>query len=369
MREFLFQIDDQSYPIWLGKQCRNEIVSGLRDFNASSYHVVTDQKVDRLHASALCEQLSMHSPCHCWVVKEGESAKSLGTVEALAQSMVKAGVDRGSLIVAFGGGVVGNLAGLIAAMLFRGIRFVHVPTTLIAAADSVASLKQAVNLSVGKNLIGCYHAPLAVYIDIGYLQTLSSEQVRSGMYEIIKNALVVSVDTIPLLEEILKVGAGYSSQELMTIVECGLRAKQKVMRVDKCERNEALVFEYGHTVGHAIELAAEGRVPHGEAVALGMVVAAEVSVRMGQLSIADRAVHHKLLSLNGLNVRLPDGVTVAAVMALLRMDNKRGYLTSGPQQIAMILLERLGDSAGPPRRPLVLVDASLLESCISDCLA
>lgn len=282
--------------------------------------------------------------------------------------MVEAHIDRGIVIVAVGGGVVGNLAGLIAALLFRGIRLVHVPTTLIAAADSVISLKQAVNLSLGKNLLGCFHKPTAVLVDLNFLRTLPASQMRSGMYEIIKNALTVATENIPLLESGLKPDANYSDAELMSFVEAGLLAKQKVMKADKCERKEALVFEYGHTVGHAIELAAEGRVPHGEAVGLGMIVAAEVSSRLGRLSDSDRQLHHRLFMRNGLTIRLPAGVTVAAVMALLRMDNKRGYVCARPDQVAMILLDGLGVPAGPVGRPLILVDASLVQSCIEDCL-
>lgn len=368
MRNLRLQFEDEHYPVWIGVRCLDEIISNLCKFRASSYHLITDRTVSQLHAGVLCEQLSAKALASLWVVGNGESFKSLETVEHLAQKMVQAGADRGSVIVAVGGGVVGNLAGLIAALLFRGIRLVHVPTTLIAAADSVASLKQAVNLSIGKNLLGCFHKPTAVLIDLNFLRTLPATQIRSGMYEIIKNALTVATENIPLLESGLKPDANYSDTELMAIVEAGLLAKQKVMKADKCERKEALVFEYGHTVGHAIELAAEGRVPHGEAVGLGMIVAAEVANRLGRLSEAYQRLHHRLLRRNGLTVQLPAGVTVAAVMALLRTDNKRGYVCARPDQVAMILLDGLGVPAGPVGRPLILVDASLVQSCIEDCL-
>ncbi|MCU1730125.1 MULTISPECIES: 2-deoxy-scyllo-inosose synthase [unclassified Pseudomonas] len=368
MRHIRLQFEDECYPVWIGIRCVDEIVSNLRELGASSYHVISDRTVSQLHAGILCEQLSAQASARLWVVDNGESCKSLGTVEHLAQKMVQVGIDRGSVIVAVGGGVIGNLAGLIAALLFRGIRLVHVPTTLIAAADSVASLKQAVNLSLGKNLLGCFHKPTAVLIDLEFLRTLPATQIRSGMYEIIKNALTVATENIPLLESGLKADANYSELELMTIVEAGLLAKQKVMKDDKCERKEALVFEYGHTVGHAIELAAEGRIPHGEAVGLGMIVAAEVASRLGRLSEADRSLHHHLLSRNGLTFRLPAGVTVAAVMALLRTDNKRGYVCARPDQVVMILLDGLGVPAGTAGSPLIRVDASLIQSCIEDCL-
>lgn len=368
MRNLQLQFEDEHYPVKIGVHCMNEIISSLCEFKASSYHLISDRNVSHLHAGVLCEQLSAHAVTRFWVVGNGEFFKSLETVEHLALKMVAAGIDRGSMIVAMGGGVVGNLAGLVAALLFRGIRFVHVPTTLIAAADSVASLKQAVNLSVGKNLVGCFHKPTAVLIDLSFLQTLPAVQIRSGMYEVIKNALTVATENIPLLERGLKPDAIYSDTELMVIVEAGLLAKQKVMKADKCERKEALIFEYGHTVGHAIEMAAEGRVAHGEAVGLGMIVAAEVANRLGRLSGADQGVHHRLLRRNGLTVRLPPGVTVGAVMALLRTDNKRGYVCARPDQVAMVLLDSLGVPAGPVDKPLILVDASLVQSCIEDCL-
>ncbi len=368
MRNVKLQFEDECYPAWIGVCCLDEIISNLHELSASSYHVITDRTVSQLHAGSLCEQLSAHAAASLWVVDNGESSKSLSVVEHLASKMVQAGIDRSGVIVAVGGGVVGNLAGLIAALLFRGIRLVHVPTTLIAAADSVASLKQAVNVSLGKNLLGCFHTPTATLIDLNFLQTLPAAQIRSGMYEVIKNALTVATETIPLLERILNRSANYSNAEFMAVVEAGLLAKQKLMKTDKCERKEALVFEYGHTVGHAIELAAQGRMPHGEAVGLGMIVAAEVALRLGRLSEADRSVHHQLLKLNGLAVTLPAGVTVAAVMALLRTDNKRGYVCTRPDQVVMILLDSIGVPAGPIGKPLVLVDSSLIQSCIEDCL-
>ncbi len=368
MRKLELQFENECCPVWIGVQCLDEIIFRLCELKASSYHLITDRTVVALHSAALFDRLAAEVPARLWVVEEGERAKSIRMVEYLATKMVRAGIDRSSVIVAVGGGVIGNLAGLTAALLFRGIHLVHVPTTLIAAADSVASLKQAVNLPQGKNLLGCFHTPTAILIDLNFLQTLPTMQMRSGMYEIIKNALTVAPENIRLLENGLSPSASYSHPELMFFVQAGLLAKQKIMIVDKWERNRALAFEYGHTVGHAIELAANGRVPHGEAVGLGMIVAAEVAGRLGQLSEGDVQLHHRLLKRNGLTVRLPPGVTLAAVMALLRTDNKRGYLSARPDQVAMVLLAGLGAPGGPADRPLTLVDASLVQSCIEASL-
>lgn len=368
MRNFRLRFEDDCYPVWIGVRCQSEMISKLHALDATNYHVITDTTVAPLHAGALYEQLCCKVPARLWVVDDGEHCKSLATVEYLSEKMVQAGIGRNSVIVSVGGGAVGNLAGLIAALIFRGIRLVHIPTTLIAAADSVASLKQAVNLPSGKNLLGCFHKPSAVLIDLAFLRTLPAVHIRSGMFEIIKNALTVATENIPLLENTLHLDVSYSDSNLMAIVTAGLLAKQKFMEADKYERNQALVFEYGHTVGHAIELAAKGRISHGEAVGLGMIVAAEISSRLGRLCEADKKLHYRLLEMNGLLPRLPTGVTVAAVMALLRSDNKRGYVSARPDQVVMILLDGLGVPAGPVNRPLVLVDAALIQSCIVDCL-
>lgn len=368
MRNLRLQFEDENYPVWIGVQCLEEIVTKLRDLDATNYHFVTDQVVEELHARVLCEKLSQKNTVRVWQVDAGELNKSLQTVEKITQQMVRCGIDRRSVIVAIGGGLVGNLAGLMSALLFRGVRLVHIPTTLIAAADSVASLKQAVNLPNGKNLLGCFHTPTAVFIDVDYLQTLPETQIRSGMCEIIKNALAVSSENIGGLEKTLRDDAKYSNTELMEIVESGLVAKQKVMGLDKFERADGLVFEYGHTVGHAIELAAKGLIPHGQAVGLGMIVSAEISHRLGRLSSADRHTHYALLKRNRLVIQLPKGVTVSAVIAMVKADNKRGYVSGPEDSVAMILLDALGSPAVLNNRPLVHVDINLVRECIEHCL-
>lgn len=368
MRHLQLQFENEIYPVWIGTGCLDIIAAKLLEFGGSSYHVVTDATVGGLHAPCVFERLAAAVPTRLWQVGDGEAVKSLATVERLSGDMALAGIDRGSVIVAVGGGVVGNLAGLMAALLFRGIRLAHLPTTLIAAADSVASLKQAVNLPQGKNLLGCFHKPCAALIDISLLQTLPAEQIRSGMCEIIKNALTLAPEHIALLESWMRPEAVYSDAELGAIVEAGLLAKQNLMCSDKYERKRAIVFEYGHTVGHAIELSAGGTMTHGEAVGLGMIVAAEVSYRLGRLGMAGRELHHRLLARNGVALRLPAAASVPEIMTLLRMDNKRGYLYAGADEVAMILLDAPGCPSGPAERPLTLVPAALVRECIEHCL-
>jgi 3-dehydroquinate synthetase len=368
MRWMNLEFEGDRYPVGVGADCLDEIIAGLVALDASSFHVVTDRNVQRLHATRLFEKLSGVAQARLWPIAEGEAFKTMSTVERLAQDMVTDRIDRRSVVIAMGGGVVGNLAGLLSALLYRGIRLVHVPTTLIAMGDSVASMKQAVNLPQGKNLLGCFHKPTAVFADVHYLSTLPASEIRSGMCEIIKNALTVDAANLGMLQRTLVPDARYSGAVLAEIVEAGLLAKQKVMVNDKCERREAIVFEYGHTVGHAIELAAKGRLSHGEAVGLGMIVAAEIACELGLLSADVRDLHYSLVRKNGVSIRLPQGVDTSDVMALVRNDNKRGYLNAAQDQIAMILLRGLQQPAGDTARPLTLVDASLVEAVVDRCL-
>lgn len=360
MRHIRLQFQEVSYPVWIGTDCWEEIVGHLATLDATSYHLITDETVERLHAGALAERLSREGAVHSWTIPEGEDGKTLSTIDRLAQRMMRAGANRRSVVVAMGGGVVGNVAGLLAALLFRGIRLVHIPTTLIAMGDSVASLKQAVNLPQGKNLLGCFYTPTSVLIDIAYLSTLPAVQIRSGLCEIIKNALILGGEQLELVQRILRPDARYDPGALDEVVEAGLRAKQRIMIHDKRERAEAIVFEYGHTVGHAIELASGGAVPHGEAVGLGMIAAAEIAHAMGGLSADARDLHYALIRRNGAPLQAPAGLSLPDVMTLIRSDNKRGYIAAGPHQVPMILLNGPGSVRTENGWPLTLVDATLV---------
>lgn len=365
MRRTDLHFEDVGYPFWIGSSCSEEIIAHLNELAVSSLHIVTDNTVNALHVEPLVERMGDAAPVYVWSLEEGETSKSLATLDQLANQLLNSGIDRKSVIVAMGGGMVGNVAGLLAALLFRGIRMVHIPTSLMAMCDSVISLKQAVNMPQGKNLVGCYHAPAAVFADTAYLLTLPRAHLRSGLCEIIKNVLTIDVDNLALLLSILNETATYDMRTLAHVVEAGVLAKQRVMLEDKRERACAIVFEYGHTVGHAIELTCGGKLSHGEAVGLGMIVAAEVSHELGLLSREVRDLHYRLLQLNGVAIQAPDTLTPEAVMTALRFDNKRGYLRATSEEIPMILLQALGEPLwGAGEHPLTLVDASLVEAML-----
>ncbi|BET95911.1 2-deoxy-scyllo-inosose synthase [Xenorhabdus taiwanensis] len=367
MSKIELRFEDSAYPFWIGSHCTEEISAHLAAMEASSLHIITDDTVNQLHAAPFAQRLTLKTNVLVWIwsIPEGEANKSLNTLDYLANKLLNASIDRKSVIIAMGGGVIGNIAGLLAALLFRGIRFVHIPTSLIAMSDSVISLKQAVNMPQGKNLMGCFHTPEAVFADTAFLLTLPPQHLRSGLCEIIKNVLILETENIPFLTRTLNAEAHYDEQTLAHIVQAGALTKQKAMVNDKRERQNALIFEYGHTVGHAIELSCKGKLTHGESVALGMIVAAEISHSFGLLTSEARDMHYRLIHLNGVDIKAPVGTTPEAIMQILQSDNKRGYLHAKSNEIPMILLNELGvplwNSEG---HPLTLVPADLVESML-----
>ena len=301
-------------------------------------------------------ELIYHSP--------GEGAKRLCEVERVIDEILRLGGTRASCVVTFGGGVSGNLGGLVAALLFRGIRLVHVPTTLVGIHDSVISLKQAVNAKAGKNMIGTYYLPQFVLADTQYLQTLRPDHVRSGLCEVIKNALAICPDQIPWLEETLEPSREIGAEDWVELIRKCIAAKLMVMNDDPYEKGPGLVLEYGHTVGHAIEHTASGAISHGEAVGLGMLVAARISSRMGYLDQGSVDKHWDLVHRCGISVKRPATTSVPEILEKVASDNKRGHLANAPGHVPMVLLEHLGQPIRSSELPLIPVSLSLVEEAM-----
>jgi 3-dehydroquinate synthase len=365
---------EAAIPFALSHGSLDELVRVLTALGADRLIAVTDDTVWRVHGATLAARLEPLAPLLVLSGPPGEDGKTLPRLCAHLERAIEWGATRRSVVVTFGGGVPGNLGGLCAALLFRGIRFVHVPTTLMALIDSTLSLKQAVNSRLGKNLFGTFRAPEAIVGDTAWLATLPPRELRSGLCELIKNALAIRPDAIADLRAALIDGL-LAPDRIERIVRAAIEAKVEVMRRDRLEQRTGLVLEYGHTVGHAIELCdhrrrgAEG-ISHGEAVGLGMIAASRVAVAQGLLAPAHAALHVELLERAGAATALPPGVTVDDVVEVVHHDNKRGYLpglTRG--QVAMILLTDLGRPAGRAEAPLVAVELDQLVPAIASLAA
>jgi 3-dehydroquinate synthase len=215
----------------------------------------------------------------------GERHKRLAQVESLAEQLVHAGADRDTILLAFGGGVIGDLTGFLAAIYMRGIRYVGIPTTVLAQVDSSLGGKTGVNLLAGKNLIGSFHHPLAVFSDIDTLATLSAPEVRSGLQEAIKAGIIYDAKLFRYLEQTAELILNANPAAITRAIAASVRVKADVVSKDEKESGLRMILNFGHTIGHAIEAATHYRkLLHGEAVAWGSIAALHVSLHRGRIT-------------------------------------------------------------------------------------
>ena len=245
--------------------------------------VVTSPEIDRLWGGKL--EGGFPAPLTRLMVPAGEEHKRLATVERLTEELAGLGADRDSVLVALGGGVVGDMTGFVAAMYMRGIRYVGVPTTLLAQVDSSLGGKTGVNLAAGKNLVGAFHHPLAVYADVATLGTLPAEELRAGLQEAVKAGIIRDRGLFEFLERESAGILGGDREALTRVVVDSIRVKAEVVSADEREGGLRMILNLGHTLGHAIE-AATGykQLLHGEAVAWGMIAAVGIALKRGTVT-------------------------------------------------------------------------------------
>ena len=245
--------------------------------------VVTSPEIDRLWGGKL--EGGFPAPLTRLMVPAGVEHKRLATVERLTEELAGLGADRDSVLVALGGGVVGDMTGFVAAMYMRGIRYVGVPTTLLAQVDSSLGGKTGVNLAAGKNLVGAFHHPLAVYADVATLGTLPAEELRAGLQEAVKAGIIRDRGLFEFLERESAGILGGDREALTRVVVDSIRVKAEVVSADEREGGLRMILNLGHTLGHAIE-AATGykQLLHGEAVAWGMIAAVGIALKRGTVT-------------------------------------------------------------------------------------
>src|SRR4051794_13682037 len=341
-------LENRAYDIVIGRgvlASLGERVARLRPGVRTA--IVTDRTVAKYWLEPAEASLAAAGiPTSRIVVEEGEVSKTYAGLERVSEALISAKIERNDLVIALGGGVVGDLAGFAAAILRRGVDFVQVPTSLLAQVDSSVGGKTGINSPQGKNLVGAFHQPVLVIADTGVLDTLPPRQFRAGYAEVAKYGLLGDEAFFTWLEsnhaDILSGGA---AREHAIATSC--RAKAAIVMRDERENGERALLNLGHTFGHALEAATgfSDRLFHGEGVAVGMVLAAELSAQLGKISENDVArVRHHLATV-GLPTHLQDiagftqeGLADAdALMALMAQDKKvkRGKLT-------FILLEAVG---------------------------
>ena len=339
MSKVYIDLGDRSYDVWCDYGILDTLGGKISALGLSKRcALITDSNVEKYFAKSVETALraegievSKHS------VKAGEAAKSMANVETICREMTQAGHGRKSFVVALGGGVVGDLAGFVAAVFYRGIPFVQIPTTIVSQVDSSVGGKTGVNIAEGKNLVGAFHQPLMVIVDPSTLSTLPGREYREGYAEVIKHAAIRDAAMFDELEKL----DPFNQQPLADLLARNLAIKARVVEEDEQELNDTrALLNFGHTIGHGIEASLPyGELLHGEAISLGMRAAVYLSQKRSTLSIASGARILGLLEAFQLPLVLDEKITTDSIMQKLFTDKK---FSNG--SIRFVLLKELGVS-------------------------
>jgi 3-dehydroquinate synthase len=316
------ELGSRRYPITIGSGllANGPLLAGL----APGKHalVITDENVAP-HWLAPLESALAGKTVRTLVLPPGEQEKNLQRFGEVIEALAGLGASRDATVFALGGGVVGDLAGFAAACWMRGVRFVQVPTTLLAMVDSSVGGKTAVDLPSGKNLVGAFHQPAAVLADIDTLATLPERELHAGLAEVIKYGAIFDVGFISWLERHIDQLRARDPLALTEAIARSCRHKAGVVARDEQEQGERMLLNFGHTFGHAIEVEqGYGGLLHGEAVAVGMMVAARLATQVKRAPVADTDRLASLLKRAGLPVSLPEGLEAQALLDRMKLDKK-----------------------------------------------
>lgn len=302
--------------------------------------LVTNTTLLHPYAAPLAERLTQAGLTVVTIVlPDGEAHKNFESLNLIFDALLAAAFDRKSCIVATGGGVIGDMAGFAAATYQRGIPFIQIPTTLLAQVDSSVGGKTAINHPRGKNMIGAFHQPLAVFADTDTLKTLPERELIAGLAEVIKYGLIRDANFLAWLESHMTALRNRNTEALTHAIRESCRNKAEVVARDELETGERALLNLGHTFGHAIEGALGfGTWMHGEAVGVGMLLATLLSRELGHLSEEDVGRVARLLRAAGLPLRLPD-IPVDTLLSFMAVDKK-----NEGGRIRLILLKRLGEA-------------------------
>ena len=324
----LQQVDVRSsartYPVLIASGLMKSSGEHIRSrTHAHTVLVVSDRNVTKHHGTALKSSLSKAGvTIQRWTtLPAGENTKTLATARTLYQEWIKAGADRGSVVIAFGGGVIGDVAGFAASTFMRGVSIVHIPTTVISQVDSAVGGKTGVNFDHAKNVIGTFHPPHLVLMDPTLFSTLSERDFRAGWVEAVKMGITLRRDLFEAMEKRTDRILGRDPNLMEELVTVCVEAKSDIVSRDERDEDVRAILNYGHTVGHAIEGAYQGRLRHGEAVAVGMNAAAWLGEELGVSTGNVRERQNRCLEALGLKLGFPDA-DKGVIARNLKLDKK-----------------------------------------------
>lgn len=358
---------EPTFPIFFGYDIEDHFIETLdratRRHPVDRVFLLTDPFIFDLFGETFLNKIKRTFPVtDINLLPRGETCKTFDVLQQLCDQLVGKGVSKRSLLIAFGGGSVGNITGLAAGLIFRGIRFIEVPTTITHQTDGMLSNKQAVNGKYGKNNFGLFHAPVFAWADTQYTETEPLRFKRSGIIEGIKNGLIDQKAFIPFLENAIIRKGDYSSQQLTDLCFKLIRSKLEILKKDPTERHFGIILEYGHTFAHAIEWLSKGALTHGEAVSIGMKIAAELSLTLGYIDGEAVGLHYRLIDdILALTPKLPEHLDPAGIFDTMYVDNKK---IGG--DVRYVLLQSIGQCKKEHGDYLVHVDKKIVQRVIED---
>ncbi|MFT4174382.1 MAG: 3-dehydroquinate synthase [Rhodocyclaceae bacterium] len=360
MRTLNVALGERAYPIHIGRDLLAHPEHVLAHLKTRRVAIITNETVAPLYLAPFAGALREAGVAVTEIVlPDGEAHKDWQTLNLIFDGLLGARCERSTTLIALGGGVIGDMAGFAAATYQRGVPFIQVPTTLLSQVDSSVGGKTAINHPLGKNMIGAFYQPRLVLADIGTLDTLPDRELKAGLAEVIKYGLIRDLPFLEWCESHIDALLARDAEALAYAVERSCRNKAEVVAVDETEQGERATLNLGHTFGHAIETGmGYGVWLHGEAVAAGTVMAAELSARMGFIGAADVARVRAVFVAAGLPVAGPD-LGVARYVELMQHDKK---VADG--KLRLVLLERIGKAIISDRAA-----SADIEAAIAACIA
>jgi len=321
MKKILFKIEGKNIPIIIGNEiCSKTSISKYIDYKDVA--IITNTKVAHLHLKNLEKSLKSFN-VKTLILPDGEKYKNISSLNKVHDFLIKSKFNRNLTVIALGGGVIGDLAGFASDTFLRGVNLIHIPTTLLAQVDSSIGGKTGVNHKYGKNLIGSFKHPVAIFIDTSYLKTLPQKEYISGLSEVVKYGAIGDKVFLKWLNKNSKLILKRDSDSLIKLITNSVKAKVSVVQKDEKESNIRAHLNFGHTLGHAIESSLNYKgISHGEAVSIGMLFASAISVEKSDLKIDEFNLIENTLANFSLPVRIPSSITCAKILQNMTYDKK-----------------------------------------------
>lgn len=339
MEEIIVELGERSYPIYVGDDLLSKKELFYKNIKSRQVMVISNETVAQLYLDKVLQSLGTLSVATV-ILNDGEQYKTLDTFNDIITQLLHKKFSRDSCLIALGGGVVGDITGFVAACYQRGIDFVQIPTTILAQVDSSVGGKTAVNHAAGKNMIGAFHQPICVIADTSVLSSLDKREISAGLAEVIKYGLIRDADFFNWLKTNIDKLLNSEPQALTYVIGQSCRNKARIVTEDERESNIRAILNFGHTFGHAIETGiGYGKWLHGEAIALGMLMAADLSQRIGLTTDNITGQLKEMLVKLKLPYMLPDDCDPIMIRKLMSVDKK---VKDGA--LFLVLLKSIGDA-------------------------